>query len=82
MDTKRENALRDRNPHKANAKKDTVSVSRKKASVKELLGAMMWIFGVLCAFARWEMPGAEHLQITAVLLLLLGGLVLILEGME
>jgi len=80
---KRENALRSGNSGKASAKKRCKkSITRKNASVNEIVGGLMWVFGFVALFGRWDAHAAQMAGSIIAAVLLVAGTAVMLGGKE
>lgn len=81
MSTKRKIAPRDRNSRKANAKKESaVIVSHRKASVKEVIGLIISVFGMALFFGKWNEPAVQAAWLAVATVLMFGGMFVALGG--
>ena len=83
MSIKRKIAQRGRNSRKANAKKESaVIVSHRKASVKEVIGLMISVFGMALFFGKWSEPAVQAAWLAVATVLMFGGVFVALGGKE
>ena len=82
MTLKKKIAPRDRNSREATAKKDNAIIARRKASVNEILGGIIWTFGAIGMFGQWADNTAQVIGWVVAIGLILIGTVVMLGGKE